>query len=170
MTQDNQQFEKIPSEDALTQEASILKHFEDLGDKKNPKKVKKLATRLYGQSPHTVQKKLCRDILMAADPVGYVERCIAMINDCSTIVQQFVEDGCHGMIMMGNDVYPVKLKTLAKWLEENKRWDPEEEAKIQKDAAQEWLNAYEKDWFFGKVVLFPNFGFSGVPRIIEIYR
>jgi len=162
--------EKIPSDDALNQESAILDQFEAMGVK-NPKKIVKLAQRLYAESTHPVQKRLCRDISISADPVKYVTRCIGLIRDCAVIMKQFMDDGCHGMIFTGRDgdeVYPIKLDTRENWLTENKQWDPEQEMIIQNQAADAWLREHDKGYFYGKVVLFPNFGFSGIPRIIEM--
>jgi hypothetical protein len=156
--------------DTLEQESAILAHFETL---KNPnaKKVKKLAAKLYAEVPHEIQKRLCRDVYRAHDPLTYVRSCIEKIRDCSILIEQFIEDGCHGMIFTGKDgttVYPVTLKTLPHWLSETERWDPEQEALIQHDAVNAWMKEHDKGYFYGKVVLFPKFGFSGEPRIIEM--
>lgn len=156
--------------DALEQESAILKFFEDM---KNPndKKIKKLAAKLYGEVKNDIQKRLCRDVYRADQPLKYVRSCIAKIRDCAILIEQFIEDGCHGMIFTGKDgceVYPVKLDTRENWLTEGKSWDPEQEMLIQNDAANNWMRDHDKGYFFGKVVLFPKFGFSGEPRIIEM--
>lgn len=51
---------------------------------------------------------------------------------------------------------------------EGKQWDPEQEMIIQHEAADNWMKDHNKGYFLGKVVLFPMFGFSGEPRIIEM--
>ncbi|MNY19254.1 hypothetical protein D3C86_1526790 [compost metagenome] len=68
----------------------------------------------------------------------------------------------------GTDIFPVKLDTRANWLEESKRWDPEQEMVIQHEVVHSWMRDHDKGYFYGKVVLFPTFGFSGEPRIIEM--
>lgn len=154
----------------LEQESSILKLFEEI---KNPndKKVKKLAIKLYSEVTSEVQKILCSNIYSANKPLEYATTCIAKIRDCALLVEQFIEDGCNGMIMTGKDlctVYPVKLKTVESWLSEGKQWDPEQEDIIAHDAASAWMKEHNKGYFLGKVVLFPEFGFSGEPKIIEM--
>lgn len=156
--------------DALEQESAILKFFEDM---KNPndKKIKKLAAKLYGEVKNDIQKRLCRDVYRADQPLKYVRSCIAKIRDCAILIEQFIEDGCHGMIFTGKDgceVYPVKLDTRENWLTEGTRWDPEQEMIIQHDCVNNWMKEHNKGYFFGKVVLFPMFGFSGEPRIVEM--
>lgn len=156
--------------DTLEQESAILDLFEQIKNP-NPKKIKKLATRLYGECTLEVQKRLCRDIYRADDPVKYMRSCIAKIRDCAVLIEQFIEDGCHGMIFTGRDgteVWPVKLNTQQTWLNEGKAWDPEQEMLIQHEAVDAYMRENNKGYFLGKVVLFPKFGFSGEPRIIEV--
>lgn len=156
--------------DTLKQESAILDMFEALKNP-NPKKVKKLASRLYAECTLEVQKRLCRDIYRADDPVKYMKSCISKIRDCAILVEQFIADGCHGMIFTGAngvDVYPVQLATRESWLNEGKRWDEEQEMIIQHDCINNWMKEHDKGYFYGKVVLFPKFGFSGEPRIIEM--
>lgn len=156
--------------DTLEQESAVLAMFQAI---KNPnaKKVKKLASRLSLELPLDIQKRLCRDIYRAYDPVKYMNSCIDKIHDCAILVKQFIEEGNHGMIFTGKngtDIFPVKLDTRANWLEEGKRWDPEQEMIIAHETASNWMRDHDKGYFFGKVVLFPTFGFSGEPRIIEM--
>lgn len=158
--------------DTLKQESAILDMFEAI---KNPnyKKVKKFAARMYNECTLEIQKRLCRDIYRADDPVKYMRSCIAKIRDCAILVEQFIEDGCHGMIFTGangTDVWPVQLTTriAVSWLEDGKRWDEEQEMIIAHDCANNWMKEHDKGYFYGKVVLFPKFGFSGEPRIIEM--
>ncbi len=156
--------------EALEQESAILKVFEDI---KNPndKKVKKLAAKLYSEVTNEVQKRLCRDVYRADQPLTYLRSCSSKIRDCAILIEQFIEDGCHGMIFTGKngcDVYPVKLDTRENWLTEGKQWDPEQEMLIAHDAVNNWMKEHDKGRFFGKVALFPMFGFSGEPRIIEM--
>ncbi len=156
--------------DTLEQESAILARFQDI---KNPnaKKVKKLAAKLYNECTLEIQKRLCRDLYRADDPLKYLNTCIDKIHDCAILIKQFIEDGCHGMIFTGKngcDVHPIKLNTQTKWLEEGQRWDLEAEMLIQHNAVDEFMREHDLGHFFGKVVLFPKFGFSGEPRIIEM--
>ena len=156
--------------DTLEQESAILDLFEAI---KNPnaKKVKKFAAKMYNECQLDIQKRLCRDIYRADDPVKYMRTCIEKIRDCAMLVEQFIADGCHGMLFTGRDgleVWPIKLNTVQTWLTEGKLWDPEQEMIIAHDCANNWMKEQDKGYFFGKVVLFPKFGFSGEPRIIEM--
>lgn len=160
----------MSNNDYLEQESAILEVFEQL---KNPndKKVKKLAARLHSEVTNDIQKRLCRDVYRADEPLKYLRSCISKIRDCAILIEQFIEDGAHGMIFTGKDgcdVYPIKLETRQNWLTEGKEWDPEQEMIIQHDSVNSWMRENDKGYFLGKVVLFPKFGFSGEPRIIEM--
>lgn len=158
-----------PAQDALTQEKEILDQFLDI--RKKPLKIIKRARRLFNEVDTPVKKRLCRDLMSAADPVDYLERCIVLINDCAIVMEQFLADGAHGMIMTGKDrreVYPVVLSTQKNWLEDGKQWHPEDEQIIQNQAADAWMREYDKGSFEGMVVLFTQFGFSGIPRVIKM--
>lgn len=156
---------KVPCKDALSLESEILSHFEGVT---NPKKIKKIATKLYGQVTSEIQKKLCMDLIQAKDPVAKLTRCVGLITDAAFIIEQFVEEGNHGMILIKDEVYPVKIKTVDRWLTSKDRWTEEDEIDIQYKAAEDWLKTNNKTQFLGKVVLYPHFGFSGVPRLIEL--
>ena len=155
---------------SLTEERSALERI--VRDcKSNPKKVKQLAKRIYSTSKSEETKKLCRDICSASNPLTYIKDAIAKVRDFATLVEQFIEDGCHGAIITGNnglDVYPVKLDAPEKWLTPEDKWNPEDEQEIMCNAAHNWMKEYDKGYFYGKVILFPFFGFSGVPRIYEL--
>lgn len=155
--------------DTLEQETSVLAMFKEI---KNPnaKKVKKLAAKLALELPLEIQRCLCRDIYRAHDPIKYLNSSIDKINDCAILIKQFTEEGKHGMIFTGKygtDIYPIQLDTRANWLEEGVRWDPEQEMIIAHEAVDSWMKDNNKGYFYGKVVLFPTFGFSGEPRVIE---
>lgn len=152
-------------EDALSQESAILDIFEKAGTK-NPKKVKKLALRLLKETTSRIQIKLLTDIASAKNSATQAEYYIKVIRDCAILIQQFIEDGCHGMIMMRHQVYPVVLDTRENWLSEKKIWHPDDEEEIQRQAVKNWMVEHKQNYFIGKVTLFPNFGFSGVPRIV----
>lgn len=156
---------KTPDKDALNIESELLKKFEGLT---NAKKIKKLATRLLSEADNEIAKMVCMDIIKAKDPCEKLKRSISLINDASVLVEEFIEQGAHGMIIIGSDTYTVEVKTMSKWLDQKDKWTEEDEVDIQYKAAEDWLRAYNQKKFLGKVVLFSQFGFSGVPRLIEV--
>jgi len=143
---------------------------EDLEQKNftNPKKLIKYAKSIYPTLKFEVQKILVESLVNNPDPIKYLKDVSVKVKDCAIIIEQFVEDGCHGMIMMGNTVYPVKLDTIDKWLTEGKPWHPEDEARIRIEAADKLMQEKNIGYFNGKVVLFPYFGFSGIPETVEL--
>lgn len=156
--------------DSFAQESTILKVFKD-ANLKNPKKVRAMATRLLKETTLPIQRQLLMDLIAAGNPLKYLHYCIDHVEQCAVIIQQFIDDGCHGMIMTGHKcrtIYPVKLDTRENWLKADDRWNEEDEQLIRIKSAEEWMKEYDKGYFLGKVVLFPQFGFSGVPGVIEM--
>jgi len=162
--------EQTPYLDSMAQESGIIKIFKD-ANLKNPKKVRSMAVRLLKDATLPVQRNLLMDLIQADNPLKYLNYCIDHVEQCAVIIEQFINDGCHGMIMTGHKcrtIYPVKLNTQQNWLKADDRWNEEDELKIQHDAANAWMKEHDKGYFLGKVVLFPQFGFSGQPRVIEM--
>lgn len=156
--------------DSFAQESAILKVFKD-ANLKNPKKVRSMATRLLKETTLPIQRQLLMDLIVAGNPLKYLHYCIDHVEQCAVIIKQFIDDGCHGMIMTGHKcrtIYPVKLDTRENWLKADDLWNEEDELLIQHNAAEMWMKEYDKGYFLGKVVLFPHFGFSGIPRVIEM--
>lgn len=154
----------------LDEEAHILAVFQDI-QKPNYKRIRKLATKLYGELPDGIQRRLCLDVLRAEDPVNYLKLITNKIHDCALLTKKFIDEGHHGMIFTGVngcDIYPITLKCLPKWLEEGKGWDPEQEMILLHDSVNVWMKEYNKERFYGKALLYPCFGFTGDPRIIEM--
>jgi hypothetical protein len=161
---------EISRKGSLGQEADILTHFVDV-DKMNPKKVGKLALRLLRELPDltNIQKKMLNDVWMAKNPKETILRFTTVIHDCAIVMQDLVESGHHGMIMLPDDViYPIKLDTRPNWLRPEDPWDEQDEINIQHEIAREYMVENQIKSFYSKIVLFPHFGFSGVPRIINI--
>lgn len=156
--------------DSFAQESTILKVFKD-ANLKNPKKVRSMATRLLKETTLPIQRQLLMDLIAAGNPLEYLRYCIDHVEQCAVIIKQFIDDGCHGMIMTGHKcrtIYPVKLDTRENWLKADDLWNEEDELLIQHEAANNFMKEYNKGYFLGKVVLFPHFGFSGIPRVIEM--
>lgn len=161
----NTKFEKVPSKDALSIESTILEHFKGMT---NPKKIVKLANKLLNEVDSEVGKLLCIGLIKAKDPYEKLKRNVALIEDAAVIIEDFIEQGFHGMIILKDNVYPVEVKTIKSWLSSKDKWTEEDEIEIQYKVAEDWLRTNNKTEFLGKVVLFPNFGFSGVPRLVEV--
>lgn len=161
--------EPVVEKDAIQLESDILVLFANM---KNPKvkKVVKLAQTLMLEKTHRVEQRLLKDIAFHADPVGFVKRSWAVVNDFGILTEQFIEDGYHAMIIEGHDIYPVHVKAPAHWLVREWKWSPDQEADIEKEVVDAFLEAYDRDYFYGKVMLFSHCGFSGIPRVRERRR
>lgn len=134
----------------------------------NPKKLRKLATRMIPMVNDNINRGLIQSIFNVADPVAYVRKAIQQMDEYPTIIKELVEDGKHGMIILENDViYPLDLKTRPNWLKIDDKWNLEEEKEIQYKAMHLWMEAQGVKKFNGKVVLFEGFGFTGIPRQLQ---
>lgn len=155
-------------DDTLLDEAEILKYFKD-NFTSNPKKLLKLAERVKPSCKPNVVAGLINSLLTVKNPVAYIKKCFVQINDYSTTIEQLLRAGHHGMLIIddnGKDIiYPITLDTRENWLKS--KWNPEDEVDIQHQAVVNWLKENNKFLFYGKVVLFQMFGFSGIPRLIR---
>jgi len=154
--------------DTLKQESAVLEHFKNLNTR-NPKKIVKFAKKLYGEVETSIQRKFCLDIIKADNPVKYLEECMGLIYDCANLIEGFIETGHHGMMFTGDDgktVHPLKLNTRENWLKEGQRWDPEQEREIMYELCEQWMIDTNQTLVHTKILLFPKFGFSGVPRML----
>jgi len=134
----------------------------------NPKKLKKIAARIAPDCSDFIVKGLLNDIQICKDPVKHVTNCIAKIREFAILRRQFIEEGNHGMIILGDKVYPLCLKTSPNWLKKDDYWNPDDEKTIRYNAVSNWLDETGRMHFHGKVALFDEFGFSGIPHVVRI--
>lgn len=156
----------------LEQESDILRVLEESGIT-NPKKLVKLAKRLHNESPHELQRKLCVEIIKSPRPVEYVKHCIQKIKDFAEMVQFEVKRGNHGMLIVGSKmdiIIPIKLKLPENWIKDGIPWVEDDERDIMRQAAENYLRTSTRKYLLAKVVLFPEFGFSGIPRVFEFTK
>lgn len=157
---------------ALEQESDILRVLDESGIT-NPKKLVKLATQLHNQSPHELQRKLCLEIIRSPRPVEYIQHCIQKIKDFAEMVQFEVKQGNHGMLIVGpkmDIIIPIKLDLPASWVNDGTPWIEDDERDIMRQAAENYLRNSTRKYLLAKVVLFPEFGFSGIPRVFEFTK
>lgn len=154
---------------SLENESQILEHFKDLPN--NPKKIKKLAMKLHNESNSDLQRMLCMDIINAPKPKAYIDFCVRRIEEFAMIMEEEIAKGNHGVLFVGKKgdiVYPIRLNTVERWLHEKEQWTAEDEFEIQKDSVKIFMESMGSKHLLAKVVLFPQFGFSGIPRMIEM--
>lgn len=144
----------------LNREAELIGKFDNLTNKK---KIVVLAKRIYTELTDELDKILIASIIKAKDPAKHLDFCRRRIQDCYGVIEQFIEDGAHGMIIHNGAAYPVKINARENWLVENSKWNPDDEREIQEKLVKTWMEENNKKTFAGKIALFPKFGFSGVP-------
>ena len=148
----------------LDQEIHILTFFKDNMPILNAKKIKKLALKLNPQLPFFIQKSLIENLLFSANPVRFLERCFAEMFDYPKIIANFIAEGNHGMIMYKNELHGFDLKTNPKWLTpKDGPWTKENEVEIMEEAIDAWMEKMRLRRFVGRVLLFRDFGFTGIP-------
>lgn len=159
---------------AMTEEGEVLMAFEQWmskqskGKKINPKKLKAFATRIAPLCAPHILNGLIRNVLTIRDPEAYLLKCFGDIHQYAEIIKDFTKAGNHGMIQIQRQCYPVKLICPDVWLTDGNPWHPEDERLIGADACNKWMKDNDKGYFHGLVVLFSEFGFSGIPREFEM--
>lgn len=162
----------IKQQNEATKVFRLLRGHLNESSKPKPKKLIAFVTRLM-ESPDIYEGAkvgILSDILQAKDPVAFLIKRMQEGADTSKIMKQLASDGFHGMFVINSTCHPVKLKTLDKWLSEGVRWNEAQEADIQHELVDKWLEDNPNKTFFGDVILFTEFGFSGVPRRINKER
>jgi hypothetical protein len=93
----------------------------------------------------------------------YVKESIKYSYEFPRVMKELMDNGNHGMIFHGDEVHGVKLKTLEKWLKpQDSKWTVEQEEEIAHELMREWLVRHRLKAWVGRIVLFANFGFSGL--------
>lgn len=157
----------MTTQDPLNEEKKILDYFRE-NFTTNPKKLKQMARRIAPQCAPFIQNGLITSIVLAKDPVKYLKKAFQQLDEMKDVIESLIASGAHGMIIIKDTIYPIEVKTVKNWLKEGDRWDPEQELLMQHDFCNKWMEEHNKGYFHGKVVLFKQFGFSGIPREIEM--
>lgn len=150
----------------IQEEAAFLKLLKENWTT-NPKKLKKLAIRESAKQPAVIVEGIIASILRSPNPVGYVKECFRQAEVYPQIIAQFIADGYHGMMVVANVVHPVKLETRVNWLNVKDPWTEEQEIDIQHQVVDNWMAENGLNRYYGKIALFPVFGFSGYFRRIR---
>lgn len=152
-----------PDTTPMEQENQILDYFYD-NWVDNPKKLVKMVRRIYDQVPRFIQKSLLDNVLTGhVNPVVHFIACFREKTNWLIIIKQLLEEGNHGILFFDDQVYGISLKTNKNWLRAKDRWTMEDEMDIMEEAFESWAEEHGVTHFLGKVMLFPEFGFSGMP-------
>ncbi len=150
-----------------------FKLIEELKTISNPKKLAREAFRISVSDKYTpIQKLLASKLAEHSKPKLLLKIYETRIRDFAILMEKFIEDGAHGLIMTGeegNSVYPLKLDVRENWVSDpDDRWNLEDETEIIEKALDVYLLECQDNARFSiKAVLFPQFGFSGVPRQLK---
>ena len=128
----------------------------------NAKKLRQMCTRNYNRVPRFMQRSLLDNILNAADPVKHTLKYFSEKVRWGEIIERMIAEGNHGVIYNDKEVWGFKVEANPKWLKENDKWDIDDEKEILKRSYYKWGREHGKTHFEGKVMLFHQFGFSGM--------
>lgn len=131
----------------------------------NPKKLKKLARSVLDDYPPFIQNGLLFNILVSKKPAAYLLTCFDHLDQFPDIIKGLIAEGNHGMVIYKRQIYGLEIKTIKNWLREGDKWDYNQELDIQDSLINAWMDAHGfVNVTDAKIVLFDDFGFSGMPR------
>lgn len=152
---------------ALEQEGQVLNWFRDSGVT-NPKKLVKMAQKIHDTIPEFISRSITHNVLNARYPAKFLAEAYREMDDYPIIISGLIADGNHGMLMCDDNIYGLVVNTRwASWMEAKHRWDMDQEAEIQDEMVNEWMESNLIRSFTGRIVLFREFGFSGMARKIK---
>lgn len=148
-------------------EIAVLSWLRDNMPKGN-KKLISLSRRIRPHLPMYIQRSLC-DVIedpRTKDAQAWMKKVFIDMEIFPKIVAKMLAEGNHGMIMDKGKMYGFNLLANAKWLsgKETEKWHDDDERDIADEAVQAWMVKHFIRHFDGKVVLFDEFGFSGIAR------
>lgn len=165
-------FEFDPTAEAVEQERQVIGWFRDYPPK-NPKKLLERIERIYHQVPEFIQKSFCNTLLnpKVKDKMKVLAQFIWEIESVPKLIEELKRQGNHGMVIYKMNLYGIKLDANPKWLSKKDLhdWTNEQETEICEEAVETWMienrvRHFNRD----KVVLFSQYGFSGVARLMDI--
>ena len=155
--------------DPFSQELYLFRWLEN-NLPKNNKKMVSLLKRIFPQCPTYMQKNFFHSAMVkfSGDPLKYVKESIKYSYEFPRVMKELMDDGNHGMIFNGDEVHGVMIKTRPNWLRsKDGKWDPAQEEEIAHELMKEWLITNRLRSWLGRIVLFADFGFSGLTMETE---
>ena len=149
----------MPRPDPLDVESSLIAQFDGLNRHKD---IIKLNAKIFSQAKDESTKMFCKSVAASKKPLEYLDFCRRRIADSRLIKNDLIAAGNHGMLVYNRVVYGVKVDTRENWLHEDKEWTQEDEDEILERLVRAWMKENGFNKFKGKIVLFPEFGFSGL--------
>lgn len=160
-----------PTLEAVEQERQIIGWFRDYPPK-NAKALLNRVLQIYHMVPDFAQKSFCNTLLNGnvKDPMAVLAQFIYEMDSVPKLIEQLKREGNHGMVIYRQKFYGISLVTNKKWLSKKDlhQWTPEQETEICEQALDQWMIENRVQHFTEKVVLFQQFGFSGVSRLMNV--
>ena len=164
-------FEIDLNAEAVEQELYVIGWFRD-NPPKNAKKLLERVRAIYHKVPDFIQRSFCDTLLNpnVKDKMKTLHQFFYEIDNVPKLIEQLKREGNHGMVIYKQQFYGISLKANPKWLSNKDKhaWDPEQETEICEEALDAWMIEHRVRHFKDKVVLFSQYGFSGVSRLMDV--
>lgn len=152
----------------MEQENHVLNWFRDSGVT-NPKKLVKMARRIENDIPQFIKRSIVDNVLNARYPQKFLAEAYKEMADYPVIIAGLIADGNHGMLMFGDDIVGLEINAKwSSWMKTDDRWNTNQEIELQDELVDNWVEENVIRSFEGRIVLFREFGFSGMPR--KVFR
>ncbi len=160
-----------PKAEAVEQEIQVISWFRN-NPPKNPKKLLKMVQFIYNQVPEFIQKSFCNVLLSphTKDKMKTLQQYFHEMDNVPQVIAEIKRAGNHGMVIHKGKTYGISLKAQKNWLRKDdiQAWTPEQEEEIATEALDAWMIEHCVKHFNEKVVLFSQFGFSGVSHLFDV--
>lgn len=150
----------------LEQENQVLRYFQE-ANTTNPKKLVKMARRIEHTVPAFIKRSIIDTVIESVYPAKFLAEAYKQMHDFPIIMQQLIDEGNHGMILDGAKIHGFEVKANPRWLRENDKWCLDDETEVMNNVVEEWMTAQKRRVFTGTIVLFQQFGFTGMPRKVD---
>lgn len=145
----------------IEQEAQLIDYFYRYYTD-NPKKILAWVRRIYHTVPRFMQKSFLDNVMADKNPANYLLKMFAEKVRWGEINERMIAEGNHGVIYNEKEVWGFRVETRPNWLTERDKWNKDEEIEIIKRSYYKWARERGLTHFDGKVMLYHQFGFSGM--------
>lgn len=159
--------EKIDETLTPLEQENIVMEYLKANFSTNPKKLVKMVRRIEGNIPMFIRRSVIHTLLTIKNPVKYLEECLLEMLDYPVLIKQLIEEGNHGMIIDNDKLFGFEVKANPRWLRVDDKWNVEDEKDIIDEVVEQHMTKYKLREFTGRIMLFRDFGFSGMPYKIN---
>lgn len=130
------------------------------------KDLRKVLRKISKRAPFYIQNGLMKCLMETKKPKAIINTALEQLDVLPGITRTLVEEGFHGMVMVGDEIFPISLSVDS----ESKEWCIEEEGTVGLACAHQCMNDLEKNRLSCTVMLFKHLGFKGIPMEFVIAR